>query len=165
MFESYNLFSHRPCILIFDSLAGVSRSRVVATLRDYLNCEYRVKMPDSAVHTFTKDTIPGHSVKVPQQNNFTDCGLFLLQYVEQFFAEPIADYHIPIKTLHSWFDTMVVTRKREEISDLLIDLVRTDDSRKLPLPDIKFPTLNGEIRIERWNSKHGYSYSRFLCRR
>lgn len=34
----------RPCILIFDSLAGTSRSRVVATLRDYLTCEYHVKV-------------------------------------------------------------------------------------------------------------------------
>lgn len=58
---------------------------MVATLRDYLTCEYRAKMPNSQTHTFTKDTIPGHSIKVPQQNNFTDCGLFLLQYVEHFF--------------------------------------------------------------------------------
>lgn len=76
---------HRPCILIFDSLAGASRSRVVATLRDYLTCEYKAKNTASAPHTFTKDTIPGHSVKVPQQNNFTDCGLYLLQYVEHFY--------------------------------------------------------------------------------
>lgn len=58
---------------------------MVATLRDYLTCEYKVKVPESTAHTFTKDTIPGHSIKVPQQNNFTDCGLYLLQYVEQFY--------------------------------------------------------------------------------
>lgn len=75
----------RPCILIFDSLAGASRNRVVATLRDYLTCEYRAKIREITNHTFNKFNIPGHNVKVPQQTNFTDCGLYLLQYVEHFF--------------------------------------------------------------------------------
>lgn len=34
---------------------------------------------------FNKDNIKGSCPKIPQQNNFTDCGLYLLQYVEQFF--------------------------------------------------------------------------------
>uniref|UniRef100_A0A182T585 Ubiquitin-like protease family profile domain-containing protein n=1 Tax=Anopheles maculatus TaxID=74869 RepID=A0A182T585_9DIPT len=44
----------QPCILIFDSLPGASRSRVVATLRDYLTCEYRAKMPDKTPKQFNK---------------------------------------------------------------------------------------------------------------
>lgn len=58
---------------------------MVATLRDYLTCEYRVKIREATNHEFNKMNIPGHTVKVPQQTNFTDCGLYLLQYVEQFF--------------------------------------------------------------------------------
>lgn len=73
----------RPCILIFDSLAGASRSRVVATLRDYLTCEYKAKISTSK--SFTKENIKGACPKVPQQMNFTDCGLYVLQYVESFF--------------------------------------------------------------------------------
>lgn len=76
-------FIFRPCILIFDSLAGASRSRVVATLRDYLTCEYKVKMAQEKI--YDRDSIKGACPKVPQQNNFTDCGLYVLQYVEQFF--------------------------------------------------------------------------------
>lgn len=75
----------RPCILLFDSLAGANRNRVVATLRDYLTCEYRVKVREASNHSFTKFNLPGNSVKVPQQTNFTDCGLYVLQYVEHFF--------------------------------------------------------------------------------
>lgn len=71
--------------MIFDSLAGgASRSRVVATLRDYLTCEHKAKMGFD--RAFTKDTIKGACPKVPQQSNFTDCGLYVLQYVESFFA-------------------------------------------------------------------------------
>uniref|UniRef100_A0A1A9UN13 Uncharacterized protein n=1 Tax=Glossina austeni TaxID=7395 RepID=A0A1A9UN13_GLOAU len=109
----------RPLILIFDSLAGASRSRVVATLRDYLSCRYKVKLPEIPAHTFNKDNMPGHCVKVPQQNNFTERGLYLPQYVEQFFNDPIRDYRILIKKLAHWFDVIMVTRKREDISNLL----------------------------------------------
>lgn len=80
---NFVLIVYRPCILIFDSLAGASRARVVATLRDYLSCEYVAKMGSEKV--FSKDTIKGASLKVPQQSNFTDCGLYVLQYVESFF--------------------------------------------------------------------------------
>ncbi|XP_036335926.1 uncharacterized protein LOC118746207 [Rhagoletis pomonella] len=137
----------QPLILIFDSLAGASRSRVVATLRDYLTCEYRAKMPDVTPHIFNKDNMPGHGVKVPQQNNFTDCGLYLLQYVEQFFKDPIRDYRVPIKQLSNWFDTITVTRKREDISQLLQQLMneRNGPNHQVILPEIPLPTLNGVL--------------------
>ncbi|XP_047986051.1 LOW QUALITY PROTEIN: uncharacterized protein LOC125226181 [Leguminivora glycinivorella] len=134
----------QPCILIFDSLAGASRSRVVATLRDYLTCEYQAKI--SATKVFNKDNIKGSCPKIPQQNNFTDCGLYLLQYVEQFFKDPVKDYALPIKQLANWFDEIVVTRKREEISLLLKALMnRYNPDSHLTLPDIAFPTLNGKL--------------------
>jgi Ulp1 family protease len=63
-------------------------------------------------------------VKVPIQNNYTDCGLFLLQYVEQFFKDPIEDFRIPIKTLNKWFHQDLVTRKREEIANLIKELMK-----------------------------------------
>lgn len=58
----------------------------MATLRDYLTCEYRTKIKLPADHTYDKSNLPGNTIKVPQQTNFTDCGLYLLQYVEQFFT-------------------------------------------------------------------------------
>lgn len=135
----------QPLILIFDSLSGASRSRVVATLRDYLTCEYKAKIKEDSAHVFNKFNMPGHCVKVPQQNNFTDCGLYLLQYVEKFFKDPIQDYRLPIKQLMNWFETIVVTRKREEISNLLRDLVEYHNPDRLPLPEIAFPTINGKL--------------------
>ncbi|XP_017863621.1 PREDICTED: sentrin-specific protease 6 isoform X3 [Drosophila arizonae] len=137
----------QPLILIFDSLAGASRSRVVATLRDYLTCEYKVKKPDAQAHVFNKDNMPGHCVKVPQQNNFTDCGLYLLQYVEQFFKDPIKDYRLPIKQLTNWFDYLTVTKKREDIAQLIQQLMDENNAHqtRLILPVIEFPTLNGQL--------------------
>ena len=37
------------------------------------------------VQMFNKDTMRGCCPKVPQQPNFSDCGVFLLQYIESFF--------------------------------------------------------------------------------
>jgi hypothetical protein len=41
--------------------------------------------------------------QVQQQPNFSDCGIYLLQYVESFFRTPISDYTLPITSLRSWF--------------------------------------------------------------
>ncbi|XP_076176267.1 uncharacterized protein LOC143151224 isoform X2 [Ptiloglossa arizonensis] len=136
-----------PCILIFDSLAGASRARVVATLRDYLSCEYVAKMGSEKV--FSKDTIKGASLKVPQQSNFTDCGLYVLQYVESFFKNPIKNYTLPIKTLKNWFEEITVTRKREELSKLLIKLVNsTKGDKNITIPVVNFPTQDGKLKTK-----------------
>jgi len=34
--------------------------------------------------SFGKEVIKGWSPLVPQQDNFTDCGIYVLQYVESF---------------------------------------------------------------------------------
>lgn len=136
---------YRPSILIFDSLIGAPRARVVATLRDYLTCEYKAKYPNEPPRVYNKAVISGNQVKVPQQNNFFDCGVFLLHYVEQFFKDPIKDYRIPIKHLLSWFSHDDVTRKREEIGQIIEKLAHKNHPEGIELPDIIFPTKDGKI--------------------
>ncbi|XP_060518114.1 uncharacterized protein LOC132696950 [Cylas formicarius] len=133
----------QPCILIFDSLAGPSRSRVVATLRDYLTVEYKNKIGEERI--YNKDSIKGSVVKVPQQTNFTDCGLYLLQFVEHFFKSPIQDYYIPIKSIKTWFEEITVTKKREDIANLIKELMDKNGGNLKLLPDIILPTMNGKL--------------------
>lgn len=59
------------------------------------------------------------------------------------FQHPVTDYHLPIKQLICWFEEIVVTRKREEISALLKKLMTNYNTDLQSLPDITFPTLNG----------------------
>lgn len=61
--------------------------------------------------------------------------------------DPIRDYRVPIKQLAQWFDTLTVTRKREDISNLLQKLMneRNGPNNKIILPEIPFPTLNGQL--------------------
>lgn len=148
MFEqniNLSLHFHRPSILLFDSLLGAPRTRVVATLRDYLTCEYKAKYPNEPLRIYNKTVIAGHQVKVPQQNNFFDCGVFLLHYVEQFFKDPIKDYRIPIKHLLNWFHHDDVTRKREEIAKIIEDQTSKNHPEGIELPEIIFPTKDGKI--------------------
>lgn len=79
------IYLNRPCILIFDSLnGGTSRAKIVATLREWLVEEYRAKY-NGIERDFSINTMKGNLVKVPQQPNFTDCGLFVMHYFEKFF--------------------------------------------------------------------------------
>ena len=76
------LLLFRPCIIVFDSLLGPSRSRVVQVLKEYLMVEWSNKKGGTE---YNKQLIKGTVPKVPQQTNYSDCGVFMLQYVESFF--------------------------------------------------------------------------------
>ncbi|EDW49157.1 GM11948 [Drosophila sechellia] len=133
----------QPLILIFDSLESNSRYRHIAILHDYLNFEYKAKYPKERARIFNWDNMPGLIVEVPQQENLTDCGLYLLQYAEQFFTKPIVNYKLPIRELIDWFDLLTVTKKREDIANLIQKLMNEGNQQGITLPVIKFPTLNG----------------------
>ncbi|XP_037082411.1 sentrin-specific protease 6-like [Pollicipes pollicipes] len=138
----------QPCVLIFDSLAGASRSRVVATLRDYLRVEYSARK--AADRPFSKDTMKACCAKVPQQTNFSDCGVYVLQYVESFFQNPVLDFHVPLLPLQHWFPLARLRRKREQLARLIERLSRRQNpERTLSLPRLLFnsaappPTADG----------------------
>lgn len=57
------------------------------------------------------------------------------------------DYTLPIKTLKTWFEEIIVTRKREEIAKLLTELVNnTKGDKTINLPKLIFPTLDGQLK-------------------
>jgi hypothetical protein len=97
-----------PCIIIFDSL-GMATSRaneICRTLRTYLNLEWqhrgkdKVKVPTaSAAARFTEKNMPTVVPKVPKQGNFSDCGLFVLDYAERFCMQRVD----PTEDLSRWF--------------------------------------------------------------
>ncbi|XP_075050983.1 sentrin-specific protease 7 isoform X2 [Mixophyes fleayi] len=109
----------RPCLLIFDSLKTGSVQTTVQVLREYLKVEWDVKhkTPRNFSRSMMRDLYP----KVPKQNNSTDCGLYLLQYVESFSQKPIENFDPPMH-LENWFPACVVKNKREEIRDLILQL-------------------------------------------
>lgn len=128
----------QPCILIFDSLKSASRARIIATLREYLHVEYKTKH-NGEERDFSKNVVKGACPRVPQQTNYTDCGLYVLQYVETFFDKKITDFHIPIKTLGRWFHAETVSIKRYHIQQLLLKLM---EEQKINVHALHLPELN-----------------------
>ena len=95
-----------PVILLLDSLEDGMKDEVVANLREYLACEWRERMvvgQSQGVRLFQQSAMPHFCPDIPQQPNLTDCGLYLLEYVEAFFRSPIQDFSVPIASLASWF--------------------------------------------------------------
>lgn len=73
-----------PVILMFDSL-GQPHPRTTRILKDYLREEGRAKRRVE----WDEQSIKGVTAKgIPLQNNFCDCGLFLLGYVDKFLDDP-----------------------------------------------------------------------------
>lgn len=112
----------RAYILILDSLGGgmCSRSRIMTTLREYLTEEWKARKRTQL--TFCPGNTPGYTPRTPQQGNYSDCGVYLLQYVESFLEKPpsAAD---PVKLdLGDWFPEGRVAQKRAAIRDLILDL-------------------------------------------
>ncbi|PVV01011.1 hypothetical protein BB560_004588 [Smittium megazygosporum] len=72
----------RPWIIIFDSLGG--RNKLVL---ENLNSYMRSLFNDKYGYNIT-GSIQGCYAKVPKQPNYSDCGVYLLQYVEEFMKKP-----------------------------------------------------------------------------
>uniref|UniRef100_A0A2K6FYG3 Sentrin-specific protease 6 n=1 Tax=Propithecus coquereli TaxID=379532 RepID=A0A2K6FYG3_PROCO len=117
----------QPCILLMDSLRGPSRSNVVKILREYLEVEWEVKK--GSKRSFSKDVMKGSNPKVPQQNNFSDCGVYILQYVESFFENPVLNFELPMN-LANWFPPPRMRTKREEIRNIILKLQEDQSKEK-----------------------------------
>ncbi|XP_064323669.1 sentrin-specific protease 7 isoform X12 [Phalacrocorax carbo] len=109
----------RPCILILDSLKAGSVQKTVQVLREYLEVEWEAKRKTHRV--FNKSTMIDLCPRVPKQDNTSDCGVYLLQYVESFFENPIVNFEEPLQ-LEKWFPRQLIRSKREEIRDLILQL-------------------------------------------
>ena len=74
----------QPIILTFDSL-NVSRSPTISALREYL-CKEAKSKKDIDIN---KHLIKGMRAQdIPLQPNYSDCGLYLLAYLEKFVQDP-----------------------------------------------------------------------------
>ena len=93
---------------------------------------------------FNKDNFKGACPKVPQQPNFSDCGLFALQYAESFFKNPISDYSLPITNLRKWFKNDLMREKRSFIAKIIRDLATEQNPKqKIEFPNITFTPDSG----------------------
>lgn len=114
----------RPCIVVMDSLKLSYHDNVCRLLREYLQVEWEVRR--GTPRLFTSDSMRSSNCRVPQQNNSSDCGLYLLQYAESFLQNPVVNFDLPLR-LDSWFPRQRVRQKREEIRSLIMRMHRSQN--------------------------------------
>ncbi|KAK7246708.1 hypothetical protein RIF29_41578 [Crotalaria pallida] len=126
-----------PCILHMDSLRG-SHKGLKNVFQSYLCEEWKER------HSNVVDDVASKflhlrfiSLELPQQENFYDCGLFLLHYVEHFLVEAPVNFN-PFKITKfsnfltsNWFPPLEASLKRSRIHNLIYNITN-DNSLKAP---------------------------------
>jgi len=134
----------KPCILVFDSLPDGPKTGICHALRSYLTLELKTRKPDSTV-VFTEENLPQYNPKVRGQKNSKDCGIFLLQYVESFFRQPLRDWDNNEIDHRDWFPKEEVLNKRFKIAKLIRDLTTRQNYEKKVYRKPDFPTLELQV--------------------
>ena len=83
-----------PFLIVLDSM-GDSKTDAVSIIRDYLAAEWKAKMCGEKQFEFSSKEIRTVRPTKPEQENYTDCGIYLLQYIEKMFdrlVNLIVDY-------------------------------------------------------------------------
>ncbi|MEQ2159391.1 hypothetical protein GOODEAATRI_022395, partial [Goodea atripinnis] len=104
--------------------------------KQYLEVEWEVRK--ATQRSFGKDVMKGSSPRVPQQDNFSDCGVYILQYVESFFEDPIPSFHLPMN-LSEWFPQQRMKTKRQEIKELILKIKDQQEQDKKESDQVDAP--------------------------
>ena len=148
----------KPAIITFDSL-GQARGQTIRILKDYLREEAKAKRSME----FEESQIRGINAKrIPQQDNFSDCGLFLLGYVDTFLGLETDPKEFITKTIQQahgekdW-SKLVPGRLRASIRDQVRELHQIQSIERREESAKK----SGKV-AERDDTKPGSSQSRAL---
>ncbi|KAJ2065685.1 hypothetical protein GGI17_000229 [Coemansia sp. S146] len=108
-----------PSIIILDSL-GNRHQPTFGLLRGYMQAEANYRHH----HTDVAEVMVGKYAKVPLQTNLCDCGVFLLQYIENFLKDPtmFMSHTLNGADMRAWFDTGLMREKRGSMMKLAIRL-------------------------------------------
>eukprot|EP01129_Flabellula_baltica_P009208 TRINITY_DN3728_c0_g1_i1.p1 TRINITY_DN3728_c0_g1~~TRINITY_DN3728_c0_g1_i1.p1 ORF type:complete len:123 (+),score=21.60 TRINITY_DN3728_c0_g1_i1:266-634(+) len=74
-------------ILILDSLSSYPKKSICKTIRSYLKSEWEEKDHLRPEKEFTKIEFPERVLDVPKQENYYDCGVFVLKFAKLFCEE------------------------------------------------------------------------------
>lgn len=72
-----------PAIIILDSLGLKNRRSYTKHVREFL--QYESDKRNKSVRIFSRESMRELCAKVPTQTNSYDCGVYILQYFEEFF--------------------------------------------------------------------------------
>ncbi|XP_021740355.1 probable ubiquitin-like-specific protease 2B isoform X3 [Chenopodium quinoa] len=118
-----------PCILHMDSIRG-SHAGLKDLIQSYLSEEWKEKQKETSEDVVSKFlNLRFLSLELPQQENCSDCGLFLLHYAELFIAEAPHNFSpFQINKFENflkpdWFMPAEASLKRVRIQKLIHELL------------------------------------------
>lgn len=131
--HSYEKRRKKPTIIFMDSLTNCfSRDDICDNIFTYLTMELKEKRGlEIQSDKFKFNVI---SPKVPQQNNYYDCGLFVLEYIERFMKSPEEIYNKIVENslaLEKWFNLKTLQSKRATIQQTIFNLLAPEDAKRL----------------------------------
>ena len=119
-----------PAIIILDSL-GIEHAPTISVLKAYLEEEAKDKRGGME---FDRNRLQGMNAKgIPRQDNFCDCGLYLLGYMDKFVEDP---RKFVTKLLRKEFDEredwpdLKPSTMRNNIRELLVELHAEQEGAK-----------------------------------
>ncbi|KAK5581935.1 hypothetical protein RB653_003516 [Dictyostelium firmibasis] len=116
-------YEKSPCMIYLDSLFK-RPGQFANKLRKYLTLEWKNKKSIDGVtpeREFNQDNFPYHISHLPLQNNGSDCGVFLLHYLELFCKEPETSFKKPLER-PGWFSASAIHKKRRDLKKLIYDI-------------------------------------------
>ncbi|XP_065875413.1 ubiquitin-like-specific protease 1D isoform X2 [Euphorbia lathyris] len=140
-----------PIILHLDSLGFHSSKSVFEEIRSYLKQEWHylkeeVSPPDLPISVHIWENLPRRidekKIEVPQQKNDSDCGLFVLFFMERFIE--VAPERLKKKDLamfsKRWFRPQEASDLRVKIRNLLLDEFEKETTVNCSLESPSSPT-------------------------
>ncbi|KAH0541762.1 hypothetical protein FGG08_003784 [Glutinoglossum americanum] len=119
-----------PVIIILDSL-GLTHSITARNLKEYLIEEGKSKRQ---LQVAIEDISAMNSKEIPLQDNFCDCGIYLLSYIEKFLKDPkrfVSGILRREMDRNSDWPDLNPSVKRDHLRKLLLDLYKEqNDARK-----------------------------------
>jgi sentrin-specific protease 7 len=120
--------ANEPIIVVLDSLGGGARSPAVRALKEYIRAEGQEKRGMDA--KITQHACYAKVGQIPQQQNYSDCGVYLLGYAQKFFVDPdlfksrLLSGMMEVET--DWPD-MTMSTMRAEVRDILQRLAKDQE--------------------------------------
>jgi Ulp1 family protease len=100
----------RRSLMYCDSLYSSVKKLQVAKVAEYLKSRYKLEHPDDDDEIEFKEML----AELPKQNNSCDCGVYVIQYIEQIAT--LYPQDLPIRDTN-WFDKKDISAKRNSIRE------------------------------------------------
>lgn len=121
----------QPVVVVLDSLLASPRSATVAALKEYLREEGQEKRQiDARVY---QNAYYAKGSQIPAQDNFSDCGVYLLGYAQKFFEDPDGFKNRLLSgEMNAGTDwpNMVPSKMRETMRDILQKLYKEQEGTR-----------------------------------